>query len=201
MQRPVATLLGLLECLLLIGSAGIHSQLDQRQKLSKLLSTMINEKDLARWDPDAARQHLIDVFLTMIQGITMWVLIMIISCLVRELIRIHFYGDVQIDQEIDAELLEVQNHIRARYHVIEIGPNHVYLQNRNKSPKRPVIRGSDRETDDPTRCCVICTVNEKQCTVVPCGHVIYCISCANKRQETKCPMCRKSMKQVIRIFI
>jgi hypothetical protein len=200
----VATLLTLLISLLIFGSAGIHNQLERRQKLSKLLSTMVTYDGL-----DAARQQFVDISMMAITGALLLVLVTAMSCCFIDMLKrspiVDFFDDEDNVQLRNAhnrlQQLEVRNYIEGQYHVIEIGPGHVYVQKREKSPKRPVIHGTDRETDDSTRCCVICTVNEKQCTVVPCGHVIYCIACANKRQETKCPMCRKSMKQVVRIFV
>lgn len=76
----------------------------------------------------------------------------------------------------------------------------VQLLKQHRLSTQPVIEGNDQETEDRAKACVICASNVKQCACVPCGHLLYCISCANKRQESKCPMCRKSMKQVIRIF-
>jgi hypothetical protein len=76
----------------------------------------------------------------------------------------------------------------------------VQLLKQPRFSTQSVIEGSDQETEDRAKACVICASNVKQCACVPCGHLLYCISCANKRQESKCPMCRKSMKQVIRIF-
>jgi len=86
--------------------------------------------------------------------------------------------------------------------IIDLGEvrNAVQLIERHRLSIQHVIEGNDQETEDRAKACVICASNEKQCASVPCGHLLYCISCANKRQESKCPMCRKSMKQVIRIF-
>jgi len=86
--------------------------------------------------------------------------------------------------------------------IIDLGEvrNAVQLIERHRLSIQHVIEGNDQETEDRAKACVICASNVKQCACVPCGHLLYCISCANKRQETKCPMCRKSMKQVIRIF-
>jgi len=95
--------------------------------------------------------------------------------------------------------------IRFRQHIAPPG-YYVHIPHarplpRRKSPDRPLLEGVDRATDDETRACVICITNEKQCAAVPCGHLMYCISCATKRQETKCPMCRKKIKDVIRIYV
>jgi hypothetical protein len=68
-----------------------------------------------------------------------------------------------------------------------------------RSPTRP-IRGQDVPTDNDDLACVVCATNVKCCAAVPCGHVLYCIGCANKRQESKCAQCRAPMKRVIRIF-
>ncbi len=74
------------------------------------------------------------------------------------------------------------------------------------------IEGEDRETDDEAKECVVCKENEKQCLLVPCGHIALCIKCANERlsrvgadgkdesREEACPVCRRPVERVVRAF-
>lgn len=50
--------------------------------------------------------------------------------------------------------------------------------------------------------CLICTVNEKTTTLVPCGHT-FCGDCVMtcQRQRNLCPLCRKWIGQTVRSFL
>lgn len=52
--------------------------------------------------------------------------------------------------------------------------------------------------------CVIC-MDEKRCiTCIPCGHVVYCESCCKQtsvKSSTSCPICRKKVDRMMKIFI
>eukprot|EP00980_Cylindrotheca_fusiformis_P019543 scaffold6774_cov91-Cylindrotheca_fusiformis.AAC.6 len=54
-------------------------------------------------------------------------------------------------------------------------------------------------------CCIICMDNEKSHAVVPCGHLVFCDDCAVQAasapsNRSMCPICRKEVVMVIRIF-
>jgi hypothetical protein len=84
---------------------------------------------------------------------------------------------------------------RERIEVVVRGPSP-----RRSSPIRSTLRGEDRATEDDDIVCRICAINERCCVVVPCGHIVYCISCANKKLDNVCPLCRTKIENVIRIF-
>lgn len=169
---------------------------------------------------NAAREQFVDMVMTLTTVFCCMILVSVLGCIFVSMLERNPIVDfednmdlenanrrlrqVEVQNQINVHRLlhqrQIRNYIEHRYDIIEIAPNHLHLQNREKSPKRSTIKGTDKETEDPGRTCVICATNEKQCAALPCGHVIYCIDCANKRKETKCPMCRKKMKNVIRIF-
>ncbi len=48
------------------------------------------------------------------------------------------------------------------------------------------------EEENEDRLCVICLVNERNTTVLPCRHMCMCDECAQelRKQTHKCPICR-----------
>ncbi|XP_061671560.1 RNA-binding protein MEX3B isoform X2 [Syngnathoides biaculeatus] len=54
-----------------------------------------------------------------------------------------------------------------------------------------------------SRDCSVCFESEVIAALVPCGHNLFCMDCANRiceRSEPKCPVCHTSVTQAIRIF-
>ena len=52
--------------------------------------------------------------------------------------------------------------------------------------------------------CVICLEDRADHMVVPCNHVAFCQSCAApamNRDERRCPLCRKNIERIIKIFL
>lgn len=129
-------------------------------------------------------------------GTTLLFICILMSAFVRFYVRA--FVDFLQPQPVPVDDIRFRQHIAPPGYYVHIP--HIRPLPKRKSPARPLLQGLDRATDDETRACVICITNEKQCAAVPCGHLMYCISCATKRQETKCPMCRKKIKDVIRIY-
>ncbi len=84
----------------------------------------------------------------------------------------------------------------------------------NKKPKIivPPIPKTSEETcdmdDDPFACIMCCDRRIKTC-LAPCGHVILCISCANKKVDSEyaegkismCPNCNTEITQILPLFM
>ncbi|XP_054627961.1 RNA-binding protein MEX3B [Dunckerocampus dactyliophorus] len=54
-----------------------------------------------------------------------------------------------------------------------------------------------------SRDCSVCFESEVIAALVPCGHNLFCMECANRicqRSQPKCPICQTSVTQAIRIF-
>lgn len=53
-------------------------------------------------------------------------------------------------------------------------------------------RRAETEEEREDRLCVICLVNERNTTVLPCRHMCMCDDCAQelRKQDHKCPICR-----------
>jgi len=50
---------------------------------------------------------------------------------------------------------------------------------------------------DETLLCTLCMSRKKNTTVVPCGHVYMCVTCAATSKPVRCGMCRKDVLMVI----
>ena len=48
------------------------------------------------------------------------------------------------------------------------------------------------------RTCKICMDNEVEVVLLPCGHSVSCVNCADKLKI--CPVCRKFIKRIVRTF-
>ncbi|KAF3546050.1 hypothetical protein DY000_02010309 [Brassica cretica] len=48
--------------------------------------------------------------------------------------------------------------------------------------------------------CVICEDASSEAACVPCGHVAGCVSCLKEIKNKKCPICRASIDQVIKLY-
>lgn len=48
--------------------------------------------------------------------------------------------------------------------------------------------------------CVVCRENMKNTVFLGCNHSATCIKCANSKHLKECPLCRKKIEKVIRIF-
>lgn len=62
----------------------------------------------------------------------------------------------------------------------------------------------DMELADPDEkdTCVVCMTYRSNCCLVPCGHMV-CMGCGNtvfKQPQKRCPICRKSIRQLVQTF-
>lgn len=69
-------------------------------------------------------------------------------------------------------------------------------------------QGSDQETitdnkDDNGNLCVICQDRRKSVVLLPCRHLCLCQNCSInlKRYRTVCPLCRKSFRDAIQVYV
>ncbi len=55
--------------------------------------------------------------------------------------------------------------------------------------------------DMEERLCVICLVNDRDTTVLPCRHMCMCHECAQelRKQTSKCPICRNQVESLLHI--
>ncbi|KAK9823998.1 hypothetical protein WJX72_006880 [[Myrmecia] bisecta] len=60
-----------------------------------------------------------------------------------------------------------------------------------------------REDDLEERLCVICLVNNRDTTVLPCRHMCMCRDCAQelRKQTSKCPICRNQVESLLHIKV
>ena len=50
--------------------------------------------------------------------------------------------------------------------------------------------------------CIICTENVVDCAYIRCGHMITCYDCTTKlkNKNQKCPICRKEITKILKIY-
>jgi Zinc finger, C3HC4 type (RING finger) len=63
--------------------------------------------------------------------------------------------------------------------------------------------GSSAAEEAEERLCVICLVNPRDTTVLPCRHMCLCSDCASelRKQSSKCPICRNNIESLLHIRI
>ena len=61
--------------------------------------------------------------------------------------------------------------------------------------------GGGKQYNKSQMCCV-CTVNEVNTCLVPCGHLVYCKDCGKKSFDhtDKCPICRQKIVTIVTTF-
>lgn len=78
-------------------------------------------------------------------------------------------------------------------------------ENKGNASGTPGSTGStDRGADDAEeRLCVVCLVNPRDTTVLPCRHMCLCSDCASelRKQTSKCPICRNNIESLLHIKI
>lgn len=64
----------------------------------------------------------------------------------------------------------------------------------------PAVPGTSAD-DSEERLCVICLVNDRDTTVLPCRHMCMCHECAQelRKQTSKCPICRNHVESLLHI--
>jgi len=69
------------------------------------------------------------------------------------------------------------------------------------APKRP--RPAEEPAAIPvarSKNCKICMASAIRTCFVPCGHMAACVSCAARLAGTRCPICRTSIREIVKVF-
>jgi len=53
--------------------------------------------------------------------------------------------------------------------------------------------------DETADVCVVCMDSQRDCLLVPCGHLFICMKCAKAMDKRQCPMCRKDITKMVRV--
>lgn len=84
----------------------------------------------------------------------------------------------------------------------------------NMSTNRPLVNSTGSLASSPTdslgsigkncrRECIVCFESDVVAALVPCGHNLFCLECANRiceKSEPACPICYQHVSQAIRIY-
>ncbi|KAJ4882205.1 putative E3 ubiquitin-protein ligase XBAT34 [Raphanus sativus] len=83
-------------------------------------------------------------------------------------------------------------------------PRAVTVQTEDGSVHYPSFSCADYESKGSSGggsgVCVICVDASSEAACVPCGHVAGCVSCLKEIKNKKCPICRASIDQVIKLY-
>eukprot|EP00475_Leptophrys_vorax_P005897 TRINITY_DN13572_c0_g1_i1.p1 TRINITY_DN13572_c0_g1~~TRINITY_DN13572_c0_g1_i1.p1 ORF type:complete len:305 (-),score=70.01 TRINITY_DN13572_c0_g1_i1:44-958(-) len=68
-------------------------------------------------------------------------------------------------------------------------------------PLKAPVMTRQTSADDPT-ICTVCYVGKVNCCIIPCGHHVLCMSCAQDcmKKENQCPVCRKDVQQLVQTY-
>ena len=67
-----------------------------------------------------------------------------------------------------------------------------------KEAKQEATRDETKSIDEDT--CIACLDREKTHVLVPCGHQCICEICAPQLKNGDCPICRKKIEQIIKVY-
>lgn len=56
-----------------------------------------------------------------------------------------------------------------------------------------------KELENATELCKLCSLTERTTVLLPCAHLVSCVTCATKL--TSCPVCRGDIKATLRVFL
>jgi hypothetical protein len=84
----------------------------------------------------------------------------------------------------------------------------VPVERQVEGQRRQALEGdedAERVSDICEKCyereiCVLCYERRKDAVLVPCGHRLCCVRCANKIQPPNCPVCRNKFKLAQQMF-
>ncbi|CAG7896671.1 hypothetical protein BRARA_H00247 [Brassica rapa] len=82
-------------------------------------------------------------------------------------------------------------------------PRAVTVETEDGSVHYPSFSSADYESKgsgEGSGVCVICEDASSEAACVPCGHVAGCVSCLKEIKNKKCPICRASIDQVIKLY-
>ena len=67
-------------------------------------------------------------------------------------------------------------------------------------PKESTAKAREQQlnTEEEDTTCKICMDNQVDCVLINCGHVGFCLSCAEQLES--CPLCREKIERVVRTF-
>jgi Zinc finger, C3HC4 type (RING finger)/Protein of unknown function (DUF3421) len=69
-----------------------------------------------------------------------------------------------------------------------------------QNSKPPVASLTESDTSHTSGQCCVCLEKEAIMAVLPCGHLCLCRKCSQNRLLVRCPVCRGSKQQCVRIF-
>lgn len=69
----------------------------------------------------------------------------------------------------------------------------------NSDSSDMIVIKKDIKVSQEKECCKICFMNKPN-VLVPCGHECVCFKCYQHLNNKICPLCRKNIKNIIRVY-
>ena len=73
------------------------------------------------------------------------------------------------------------------------------VKNQNKLANRKIYTASYQSMNLKDEC-LVCMDKPLSVALVPCGHVCYCLECAEREKIKECPNCRSKVDEMQRIY-
>ena len=108
--------------------------------------------------------------------------------------------DILLNCSIEYSNFEILQYICEHYKIPQKNFNYACTIAKTKSDKKfyHFLRKTMKNENNTIKDCSICLTNEKNIAFIPCGHVCTCVDCGYK--VAQCPICRKTIKKVLRIY-
>lgn len=79
----------------------------------------------------------------------------------------------------------------------------IYTLHRSKMPidnEQMILNELENGSQSIEKECTVCYDNDINCVLVPCGHAILCIDCANTLPNGICSYCETPVERVLKIY-
>jgi (p)ppGpp synthase/HD superfamily hydrolase len=109
---------------------------------------------------------------------------------------------IEESRRFEKECFESINKLLIEEHELDLKLQQQKLRAEFETELEEAVRDATLKARQDLMSCLICTVNEKTTTLVPCGHT-FCADCvlACQRQRNCCPLCRKGIGLTVRSFL
>lgn len=75
------------------------------------------------------------------------------------------------------------------------------VEERDQMQRTPIpVTKAPASTETEDNLCVICCNEPQAVAIVPCGHVCFCLECADQQRVSACPICRVDVTSFLRLY-
>ena len=101
------------------------------------------------------------------------------------------YPCLLCDKSFDNEVTFVL-HMRFKHDLL-LGPQYEKI--------KPTVKNESKQSTNSggVNTCLVCVHEKPNALLYPCGHLHYCLTCANKLSH-RCPTCRNEILDIVQVF-